>query len=120
MANTCIGAYTSRCTCICMDVQNLTKNSSHQKGCAACRNADTLKKLQQAEKQLKEQQQTAYVDLEKSEEERKLGNEVHQRSPTLVLGCITGPYANKFSYMTAACVAWVFTTTLALGRRRWP
>ena len=46
---------------------------------AACRNADTLKKLQQAEKQVKEQQQSAYVDLEKSEEERKLGNEVRQR-----------------------------------------
>ncbi len=39
------------------------------------RNADTLKRLQAAEKQLREQQQAAYVDLAKSEEERKLGNE---------------------------------------------
>lgn len=76
MPDTCAGAYTSRSTCICMDAQNVTKYSSHHKVCAARRNADTLKKLQQAEKQLKEQQQSAYVDLEKSEEERKLGNEV--------------------------------------------
>jgi len=44
------------------------------------RNADTLKRLQQAEKQLREQQQAAYVDLAKSEEERKLGNEVRPRA----------------------------------------
>ena len=50
---------------------------------AHCRNADTLKKLQQTQKQLKEQQQSAYVDLGKSEEERKLGNEVRRKSGAL-------------------------------------
>ena len=41
-----------------------------------CRNADTLKQLHDAEKKLKQQQTEAYVDLEKSAEEQKAGNEV--------------------------------------------
>lgn len=64
-------------------------------GVASCvRNADTLKKLQLAEKQLKDQREAAYVDLAKSEEERKLGNEARASpcahacaSKGVVLGC---------------------------------
>ena len=41
-----------------------------------CRNAETLKRLQEAEKKLKEQQKAAYIDLGASEREREAGNEV--------------------------------------------
>lgn len=41
---------------------------------AACRNADTLAKLQAAEKALKEEQESAYVDMAKSNEEKEAGN----------------------------------------------
>ena len=44
--------------------------------CLASRSADTLKKLQEAEKKLKEQQKSAYIDLAASEREREAGNEV--------------------------------------------
>jgi stress-induced-phosphoprotein 1 len=39
-----------------------------------CRNADTLAKLQAAEKALKEQQESAYVDMANSNEEKEAGN----------------------------------------------
>lgn len=38
------------------------------------RNADTLARLQAAEKALKQQQEDAYVDMDKSNEEKELGN----------------------------------------------
>jgi stress-induced-phosphoprotein 1 len=38
------------------------------------RNADTLKRLQEAEKALKEQTEEAYIDTDKSSEEKELGN----------------------------------------------
>lgn len=41
-----------------------------------CRNADTLKRLQEAEKKLKEQQIKAYIDLDLSNKEREAGNQV--------------------------------------------
>ena len=41
-----------------------------------CRNADTLKRLQETEKKLKEQQKTAYVDMDASAREREAGNQV--------------------------------------------
>jgi len=40
------------------------------------RNADTLKKLNEAEKKLKEQQVKAYINLELSDQEKELGNQV--------------------------------------------
>ena len=39
-----------------------------------CRNADTLGKLQAAEKAIKEQQESSYVDMAKSNEEKEAGN----------------------------------------------
>lgn len=39
-----------------------------------CRNADTLGKLQTAEKAMKEQQESSYVDMAKSNEEKEAGN----------------------------------------------
>lgn len=41
-----------------------------------CRNADTLKKLQETEKLLKERTEAAYVNLDISNEEREKGNQV--------------------------------------------
>lgn len=41
-----------------------------------CRNADTLKRLNEAEKLLKEQQTKAYINLDISNEEREKGNQV--------------------------------------------
>jgi stress-induced-phosphoprotein 1 len=38
------------------------------------RNADTLKRLQEAEKSLKEKTEEAYIDIDKSVEEKELGN----------------------------------------------
>lgn len=40
------------------------------------RNADTLKKLQETEKLLKERTEAAYVNLDVSNEEREKGNQV--------------------------------------------
>lgn len=44
-------------------------------GCAR-RNADTLKRLQETEKKLKEQQTKAYISMDISNEEREMGNRV--------------------------------------------
>ena len=44
------------------------------------RNADTLKKLQETEKLLKERTEAAYVNLDVSNEEREKGNQVRQGS----------------------------------------
>jgi hypothetical protein len=41
---------------------------------AASRNADTLKRLQETEKALKERQQAEYVDMDKCAEEKEKGN----------------------------------------------
>lgn len=41
-----------------------------------CRNADTLKKLQETEKLLKDRTEAAYVNLDVSNEEREKGNQV--------------------------------------------
>ena len=41
-----------------------------------CRNADTLKKLQETEKLLKDRTEAAYVNLNVSNEEREKGNQV--------------------------------------------
>lgn len=41
-----------------------------------CRNADTLKRLQETEKKLKEQQTKAYISMDISNEEREKGNKV--------------------------------------------
>ena len=49
-------------------------------GCL-CRNADTLKRLQETEKKLKEQQTKAYISMDISNEEREKGNQVC-KSPT--------------------------------------
>ena len=43
---------------------------------ALCRNADTLKRLQEAEKKLKGDQVKAYIDLDLSNKEREAGNQV--------------------------------------------
>lgn len=40
------------------------------------RNAETLKRLNEAEKALKEQQTKAYINLDLSSEEREKGNQV--------------------------------------------
>ena len=45
-----------------------------------CRNADTLKRLQEAEKKLKEAQTKAYISMDISNQEREQGNKV---SPSL-------------------------------------
>ena len=42
-----------------------------------CRNPDTLKRLQETEKQLKEQTESAYVNLDISNEEKEKGNQVN-------------------------------------------
>ena len=42
----------------------------------ACRNADTLKRLQDTEKLQKEQTEAAYVSLDISNEEKEKGNQV--------------------------------------------
>ncbi len=44
-------------------------------GCL-CRNADTLKRLQETEKKLKEQQTKAYISMDISNGEREKGNQV--------------------------------------------
>ena len=44
--------------------------------CDAYRNADTLKRLQETEKKLKEQQTKAYISMDISNEEREKGNQV--------------------------------------------
>ena len=41
-----------------------------------CRNADTLKRLQDTEKLLKERTEEAYVNLDVSNEEKEKGNQV--------------------------------------------
>ena len=41
-----------------------------------CRNADTLKRLQDTERKLKEQQTKAYISMDVSNEEREKGNKV--------------------------------------------
>lgn len=41
-----------------------------------CRNADTLKRLQDTEKLQKEQTEAAYVNLDISNEEKEKGNQV--------------------------------------------
>ena len=41
-----------------------------------CRNADTLKLLNDTEKKLKEQKEQAYVNLDLAAEEREKGNKV--------------------------------------------
>lgn len=46
----------------------------YQKALTEHRNADTLDRLHAAEKTLKQQQEAAYVDMGKCEEERELGN----------------------------------------------
>lgn len=43
---------------------------------SVCRNADTLKRLQDTEKLQKEQAEAAYVDLDISNEEKEKGNQV--------------------------------------------
>ena len=47
------------------------------------RNADTLKLLHETEKKLKQQQVEAYVDLAKSAEEQKAGNDVRTLVQTI-------------------------------------
>jgi len=42
----------------------------------SCRNADTLKRLQDTEKLLKERTEEAYVNLDLSNEEKEKGNQV--------------------------------------------
>ena len=45
------------------------------------RNADTLKRLNDTEKALKQQQDTAYVNMDVALEERNKGNEVRAQAP---------------------------------------
>ncbi len=42
----------------------------------SCRNADTLKRLQDTEKKLKEKREAEYINLDLSNEEREKGNQV--------------------------------------------
>mmetsp|Transcript_7514 Transcript_7514/g.22217 ORF Transcript_7514/g.22217 Transcript_7514/m.22217 type:complete len:589 (+) Transcript_7514:146-1912(+) len=48
--------------------------ATYNKALTEHRNADTLARLQAAEKALKQQQEDAYVDMDKSNEEKELGN----------------------------------------------
>ena len=50
-----------------------------------CRNADTLKRLQETEKKLKEQQTKAYISMDISNEEREKGNKVS--APITLVNC---------------------------------
>ncbi len=56
----------------------------------ACRNADTLKRLQETEKKLKEQQTKAYISMDISNEEREKGNQV-SRNRSCKLKGLLGP-----------------------------
>lgn len=56
-----------------------------------CRNPETLKRLQETEKQLKEQTEAAYVDLDISNEEKEKGNQVNQH------GCFVAGRQPDFS-----------------------
>ena len=49
----------------------------------ACRNADTLKRLQDTEKLQKEQTESAYVNLDISNEEKEKGNQVSPAKQSL-------------------------------------
>lgn len=53
--------------------------------CEPFRNADTLKRLHEAEKKLKEQQTQAYINIDLSNKERELGNQVDASSPYLLV-----------------------------------
>ena len=53
----------------------------------ACRNADTLKRLQDTEKQLKDQTEAAYVNLDVSNEEKEKGNQVDHHN-SLSCSCL--------------------------------
>ena len=44
--------------------------------CCVHRNADTLKRLNDTERKLKDQKEHAYIDLEQCEKERESGNQV--------------------------------------------
>ncbi|KAK9903222.1 hypothetical protein WJX75_000014 [Coccomyxa subellipsoidea] len=59
---------------------------TYQKSLTEHRNADTLKRLQEAEKKLKEQQIKAYIDLDLSNKEREAGNQAfkEQKYPEAV------------------------------------
>lgn len=50
-----------------------------------CRNADTLKRLQDTEKLQKEQTEAAYVNLDISNEEKEKGNQVSPVGLTILL-----------------------------------
>lgn len=52
----------------------------------ASRNADTLKRLQETERALKETQQAAYVDLDISSAEKEKGNEAFKEQRWVVHG----------------------------------
>lgn len=49
------------------------------------RNAETLKRLNEAEKKLKEEQVKAYIDLDVSNKEREAGNQVSPPVTAVVL-----------------------------------
>lgn len=50
---------------------------------SACRNADTLKRLQDTERLQKEQTEAAYINLDVSNEEKEKGNQVFPLLKTL-------------------------------------
>ena len=57
-------------------LQDVRRSSASQPDGLMCRNADTLKLLNETEKKLKQQQTEAYIDLDKAAEEREAGNKV--------------------------------------------
>lgn len=65
-----------------------------------CRNADTLKLLNETEKKLKQQQTEAYIDLDKAAEEREAGNKVRHAH---VQPCmqVQAAYINQAVYFVA-------------------
>ena len=57
----------------------------------ACRNADTLKRLNDTERALKEQREKAYVNLDLSNEEKEKGNQVRRAPVSTVIFSTLNP-----------------------------
>ncbi len=76
--------------------------------CSACRNADTLKRLQETEKKLKEQQTKAYISMDISNEEREKGNQVCKS----LICCRLTRIFRAFRFLWVSCVT-------AIGDHAW-
>lgn len=61
----------------------------------AYRNADTLKRLNETERKLKDQKEQAYISLEISNEERENGNQVRVKHSGTFQTPLSGPISDK-------------------------